>query len=119
MSSKSVIAWNPAYRVRLTEVSRITVTRITVQCAQLICRAFAGHALRAHAPTQIKTPPGIGRRFEEKCRGRWKQSYTETFRFSIPVAGVEPVDLAQQRRPYQRGRAQFLPVGVREQAGVL
>src|SRR5882724_3828227 len=68
MSSKSVIAWNPAYRVRLTEVSRITVTRITVQCTQLICRAFAGHALRAHAPTQIKTPPGIGRRFEEEVQ---------------------------------------------------
>jgi hypothetical protein len=51
----------------------------------------------------MKTPPGIGRRFEEKCRGRWMQYYTETFRFSILVVRVEPVDLAQQRRPYQRG----------------
>ena len=44
------------------------------------------------------------------------QQYSE---ISILVAGVEPVDLAQQRRPDQHGRAQFLSLRVLEQGGVL
>src|ERR1700733_15467092 len=43
----------------------------------------------------------------------------QTPEISIPVAGIEPVELAQQRRPYQRRRAQFGAIGVREHAGVL
>src|SRR5579859_3417136 len=39
--------------------------------------------------------------------------------FSILVARVQPVELAQQRWPDQRGRAQFLPFGIVEQLRVL
>src|ERR1700749_848342 len=75
--------------------------------------------MRATATAQIKTPPGIGRRLDSKCRGRWKRTYTGTMKVSILVAGVEAIDLAQQGRPDQLGRAQFGAVGIGEHSGVL
>src|ERR1700732_218023 len=38
---------------------------------------------------------------------------------SILVGWIEAIELAQQRRPYQRGRTKFGALGVGEQAGVL
>src|ERR1700728_1890388 len=46
-------------------------------------------------------------------------TYTGMMKVSILVVGVEAFDLAQQRRPDQRRRAQFLAVGVGEHGGVL
>src|ERR1700754_4076878 len=48
-----------------------------------------------------------------------KRTYRGIVKISILVAGVEPLDLAQQRRPDQHGRAKFLPVRVGEYGGVL
>src|SRR5882757_7234522 len=61
--------------------------------------------------THIKTPPGIGRRLESKCRGRVDVSLHQ---ISVLVTGIDAVKLAQQRRPYQRGGAQFRAVGIAE-----
>ena len=60
--------------------------------------------------SQIKTPSGIGRRFDSRVQRSCEDNLHEN---SGLVTGVEAVELAQQRRPHQPGRAQFGAVGVR------
>src|SRR4051812_42269133 len=78
---------------------------------------------RARWPTgpndaTIKTPPGIGRRFESRCRGRWQGYYIKDPGLSIPVARIDAVEFAQERRPDQHRGAQFRALRVAEQRAV-
>src|SRR4051812_43929272 len=71
--------------------------------------AYAGRGVTAlwGCEDQIKTPPGIGRRLNSVVQRSLEATLHRNPENSISVAGVDPIELAQQRRPHQVGRAQF------------
>src|SRR5437899_1466051 len=70
-------------------------------------------------PTQTKTPPGIGRRLNSIVQRMLNAILHENPKNSIPETRIDTIEFAQQRRPYQGGRAQLHPLGIFEQRSVL